>query len=70
MTLFERNKIHASRSTKQLSCRETEFAKDLRSVTFTQFLGRKDLFELTTDGIPSQAQVQHKLLVPARCTPP
>ena len=34
LTQFERHKTHASKSTKQLSCRETEFAKDHRSVTF------------------------------------
>ena len=56
LTKFERHKIHSSKSTKQLSCRETEFAKDLRSVTFTQFSGRKDLFELRTDCIDSRGK--------------
>ena len=56
LTKFERHKIHPSKSTKQLSCRETEFAKDLRSATFTQFPGRKDLFELTTVCIDSRGK--------------
>ena len=56
LTQFERHKIHASKSTKQLTRRETEFAKDLRSVTLAQVPGRKDLFELTTDRINSRGK--------------
>ena len=56
LTEFERRKMHASKSTKQLTGRETEFAKDFRSVTLAQFLGRQDLFELTTNRIDSRGK--------------
>ena len=56
LTEFERKKMHASKTTKQLTGRETEFAKDLRGVTLAQFLGRQDLFELTANRIDSRGK--------------
>ena len=56
LTEFERQKMHASKTTKQLTGRETEFAKDLRGVTLAQFLGRQDLFELTANRIDSRGK--------------